>query len=495
MRADSPIGRGALLAAVGLYSLLSSSCGGGDSTGSNPAVATVTVTPNPADVHVGDTLRLTATLKDASGSVLSGRTTTWTSSATDRATVDADGLVTGVAEGEASITAASEGKTGTTTTRVSELPPGLLDGIILPRGAKTLSDTIYFLSRAVQNRLEWARFALHDPVPPNGTTGGFSGGSTGGFVASARPGAAGTTIEGATSSVLFAGGYLNGNSANASAQAVLYEPTTGETTPIQMTAARTYHTMTLLSGTRALLAGGFDGDVVLSSAEIFDETTRQFTATGSMGVARARHAAALLPDGRVLITGGLVPVGGGPATDIAKSTEIFDPVSGTFTPGPDMAAARFNHSAIALDDGRVLVLGGNGLKSAEAYDPASGTFSPVGDMEVSHGLGHQAVKLLGGRVLVVGGDSTNHIQPSAVAEVFDPATDEFLRVGDMTTTRMLHFAVLFQTTGEVVIGGGQDASGNILKSAEVYDPTSNSFTAIEDMPAPGSEQEGVFVSR
>jgi hypothetical protein len=116
-------------------------------------------------------------------------------------------------------------------------------------------------------------------------------------------------------------------------------------------------------------------------------------------------------------------------------------------------------------------------------------------MEVSHGLGHQAVKLLGGRVLVVGGDSTNHIQPSAVAEVFDPATDEFLRVGDMTTTRMLHFAVLFQTTGEVVIGGGQDASGNILKSAEVYDPTSNSFTAIEDMPAPGSEQEGVFVSR
>lgn len=160
-----------------------------------------------------------------------------------------------------------------------------------------------------------------------------------------------------------------------------------------------------------------------------------------------------------------------------------------------MAVARFNHSAITLNDGRVLVLGGNGLRSAEAYDPTSGTFSPVGDMAVAHGLGHRAVKLLDGKVLVVGGDSTTHIQPSDVAEVFDPATDQFTRIANMTTTRMLHFAVLFETSGKVVIGGGQDASGDILKSTELYDPGTNTFTATEDMPAAGSEQAGVFVKK
>lgn len=281
---------------------------------------------HPADVQVGVTLQLTATLKDAGGNQLSGRTVTWNSDATDKATVDGNGVVTGVAEGTTNINAQSEGKTGSTTTRIAQLPPGLLEGILLPPGLKSPLDTIFFVFQTVLDRLDWAKFALHDPVPPGGTTGGFSGGATGGFVASLRAVAAGTTVAAATSSVLFAGGYLSASSFNANDQAVLYQPATGETTPIQMTAARIYHTMTLLSESRALLAGGFDGDLVLSSAEIFDEATRQFTPTGSMGVARGRHAAALLADGRVLVTGGLVPVGGGPVTDVTASPRFSTPL-------------------------------------------------------------------------------------------------------------------------------------------------------------------------
>jgi hypothetical protein len=51
---------------------------------------------------------------------------------------------------------------------------------------------------------------------------------------------------------------------------------------------------------------------------VFDEATRTFTTTGAMAEARGRHAAATLLDGRVLITGGLVPQGGGPVSLAAR---------------------------------------------------------------------------------------------------------------------------------------------------------------------------------
>ena len=81
-------------------------------------VATVTVTPAAPSVSAGQTVQLTATLKDSAGNTLTGRTVTWTSSNTAAATVSGSGLVTGVAAGSATITATSGGKSGTATITV-----------------------------------------------------------------------------------------------------------------------------------------------------------------------------------------------------------------------------------------------------------------------------------------------------------------------------------------------------------------------------------------
>src|SRR5207245_3370467 len=75
-------------------------------------VASVTVTPATASVAVGQTVQLTATLRDANGNVLSGRTVLWTSDNAVVATVDGTGLVSGVSAGPAVITATSEGNGG-----------------------------------------------------------------------------------------------------------------------------------------------------------------------------------------------------------------------------------------------------------------------------------------------------------------------------------------------------------------------------------------------
>jgi uncharacterized protein YjdB len=84
-------------------------------------VATVTVSPSSASVVVGNTQQLSAATKDANNAVLTGRTVTWQSN-NAAATVDANGLVTAVSAGTATITATSEGKTGTSVITVTLVP-------------------------------------------------------------------------------------------------------------------------------------------------------------------------------------------------------------------------------------------------------------------------------------------------------------------------------------------------------------------------------------
>jgi uncharacterized protein YjdB len=85
-------------------------------------VASVTVSPASPSVLIGQTAQLSATPKDANGNPLTGRVVTWTTSAPAVATVSASGLVTGVAPGSATITATSEGKSGSAALTVSSVP-------------------------------------------------------------------------------------------------------------------------------------------------------------------------------------------------------------------------------------------------------------------------------------------------------------------------------------------------------------------------------------
>jgi hypothetical protein len=130
-----------------------------------------------------------------------------------------------------------------------------------------------------------------------------------------------------------------------------------------MTTARGNHTATLLSDGRVLVTGGSDyyaGADSMGSAEIYDPTTAKFGRTASMTVKRAFHTATLLTDGRVLIAGSST---GNP--DAARSAELYDPATGTFRATGSMAVDRTEHTATLLLDGRVLIAG-------SAYSAAAG---------------------------------------------------------------------------------------------------------------------------
>src|SRR6266853_896656 len=104
-------------------------------TVSSVPVASIAVSPSSAAVPAGQTVQLTATPKDASGNPLVGRTVTWTSSNTSVGTVSASGLVTGVVAGSTTITATSEGKSGTSVVTVTAAPLPVASVTVSPASA------------------------------------------------------------------------------------------------------------------------------------------------------------------------------------------------------------------------------------------------------------------------------------------------------------------------------------------------------------------------
>ena len=174
---------------------------------------------------------------------------------------------------------------------------------------------------------------------------------------------------------------------------------------------------------------------LLLSGSAIAQPLGTFTPTGNMNTARSDHRATLLPNGKVLITGGQVLNAKAPL--VLSSAELYDPVTGAFAAAGNMSVARIGHTATLLSTGQVLITGGQDdhfheLSDAELYDPSMGTFTSTGSMTAARSA-HSATLLNTGRVLISGGFTP--LPPSgqfstqlASAELYDPSTEpSFLR--------------------------------------------------------------------
>jgi hypothetical protein len=256
---------------------------------------------------------------------------------------------------------------------------------------------------------------------------------------------------------------------------------------VSMHAQRADHSATLLPDGRVLLAGGMvENGVFLDSAELFDPQKQTFVSARNMLSRRVGHSATLLPNGKVLIAGGLAGrvFEGGPG--VVASTELFDPATGSFTAGPSMSAPRSGHAAVLLANRTVLIVGGADqderiLASAEIYDPVSNRFTPTASMHTAR-IARPAVLLRDGRVLVTGGGNGRGPAMSS-AEIFDPQTSKWSTVGDMISPREKHAATLLADGRVLITGGSADGQWHPVRSAEIFDPRTNRFTLTSEMQA------------
>ncbi|HEX7794356.1 MAG TPA: kelch repeat-containing protein, partial [Vicinamibacterales bacterium] len=242
-----------------------------------------------------------------------------------------------------------------------------------------------------------------------------------------------------------------------------------------MASIRAGATGTLLPNGFVLVAGGVDANGATSSVERFSPDGAHFIDAPSMQMPRANHTATLLADGRVLVAGGTGASGAADAT-----AEIYDSAANAWMPAGSLNVARRGHTATRLPDGKVLIAGGddNGvaIDSLEVFDPDTALFTVVDGASTGARTLHAAAALLDGRVLIAGGfDGTN---PLASTSIYDPETNTVSAGPDLSTPR----SGLTATTlldGRVLLVGGAGASGE-LASAEIFDPATSAFTPTDN---------------
>ena len=284
--------------------------------------------------------------------------------------------------------------------------------------------------------------------------------------------------------VLVAGGLAVGSGLSERGSSEVYDPATGRwAAAANMSEPRYGHMAVRLQDGRVLAAGGwsrdFRTDPAVTSTEIYDPSTDVWTPTGEMNSPRGLPMGTVLPDGRVLVAGGILYRD----TGAIESAEIYDPRTGQWTETASMSTKRGLASLTRLPDGRVLAAGGvdgkEPVASAEIYDPGSGTWSGAAPMGRAR-FWHWAALLQDGRVLVSG----SWFPPGELdhaAEVYDPAADTWESTGAMVERRGISEAMVLPD-GRVIAVGGSDEEKGSLASSELYDPMTDRWTLPRPTP-------------
>jgi hypothetical protein len=288
--------------------------------------------------------------------------------------------------------------------------------------------------------------------------------------------------------VLVVGGsQADGYHVGSSSGAELYDPQTNSwSAAASMRTPRSFHTATLLPDGRVLVVGGVEtsSDVsgqVLASAELYDPGTDAWAPAPPLSAARAKHDAILLANQHVLVFGGTQGFGYSKATDALRSAELYDPITQTWSPAASMQYARILPTGLLLPDGRVLVVGdeGSNEQTSEVFYPASGQWSSTANPSVGR-ADAVAVQLRSGNVLVAGGIGETSVQ------AFDWHHDAWSSVGNLSSIRASATATVLPD-GQVLVSGGFGIKAVPWASAELYDPHGTSLVgarSTRSAPAP-----------
>jgi hypothetical protein len=193
----------------------------------------------------------------------------------------------------------------------------------------------------------------------------------------------------------------------------------------------------------------------------------------------AGSSASMLPDGRVLTSGG-----------INKSRcLIYNPNSDEWIYGPDMIESRVKHSSVTLSDGRVFVSGGLSRydankpvtisNSCEIFDMKTNSWKMCKEKMTTPRYVHELVLLDDGRVLIIGGFvASNSSIYTGSCEIYDPISDTFCEVANKCPS-LVNNRCVKMPNGHIVSFGADDPKQTLFATYN-YDSKSDKWTVIKE---------------
>lgn len=235
----------------------------------------------------------------------------------------------------------------------------------------------------------------------------------------------------------------------------------------------------IVGGVRCVDPNNVDCFFGVQKSELYDFRSETVVATGNAKAFRIGHRASLLLDGRVLISGGCLTPKCNEAplpVTVNDSLELYDPATGEFSlSAAKMSESRGGHTSTVLPDGRVLLTGGcitatcvapPYRSSVDIYDPETDALEALPPMSRARAE-HTATLLPSGKVMIVGGrDASGTV---AESELIDPVSKTVTQVPRPFEARAGHAAVLMPG-GAVLLAAGSSESGltTLTRSAEYY---------------------------
>ena len=200
----------------------------------------------------------------------------------------------------------------------------------------------------------------------------------------------------------------------------------------------------------------------------------------TMNTNRWLHSAVELKNGEILVSGGEGSVSNDESFYIEKtnSCEIYNSQTDTWRFTDTMKVKRWKHSSILLEDGRVLVVGGENELSCEIFNPITEKWTLTDSLMLFRRDEPRITKLQNGNILITGGSRRTGVGKEEIyssCEVFDVVSEKWGKIADMNYTRKSHTVTTLED-GRVIVTGGigrRDTIDTTTEICEIYSPAIN----------------------